>query len=229
MSERVATEEGALTGSAASGQRVGAYVPPRVAGLHVAGPDATVVARLERLTGLSSAFSDELDRLGLRSAVPASVAPPLRPTDVVIGRAVTLRYLPARTAVPGPSMLAHLTLAEYAQPGDVMVISAPPGVDVSVLGGQAAAAVLRSGLVGCVVFGAVRDVDEIIATGLRTWARVRTPVTGRGRLEAVEINGPVDAAGVQVMPGDVVVADASGIAFVPAEVFASIAEKLTRT
>jgi len=126
-------------------------------------------------------------------------------------------------------MLAHLTLAEYAQPGDVMVISAPPGVDVSVLGGQAAAAVLRSGLVGCVVFGAVRDVDEIIATGLRTWARVRTPVTGRGRLEAVEINGPVDAAGVQVMPGDVVVADASGIAFVPAEVFASIAEKLTRT
>lgn len=209
-------------------QPVGSYVPERIAALDIPVPDATVVAALERITGLSPAFSDELDLLGLRSVVPASKVPPLRATDKVIGRAITLRYLPARSVSGGPTMLAHLTLAVQARPGDVMVITAPHGLDASVLGGKAAAAAVQAGIVGCVVSGAVRDVDEIVSVGLRTWASIRTPLTGRGRLEAIEINGPLDFVGVQVVPGDIVVADESGIAFVPAEAFASIAERLLR-
>jgi regulator of RNase E activity RraA len=178
------------------------------------------------VTGLSSAFSDELDALGIRTAVPVSAARPLRDGDVVIGRAQTIRYLPTRSLEPGNGRLAHLTLFEMIAPGDVAVITAPAGVAASVLGGKAAAAGVRAGLGGLVAYGAVRDIDEILATGLPVWASVRTPVTGRGRIEAVEINGPLDVAGVQVVPRDVVVADASGIVFVPADLFEELARRV---
>lgn len=205
---------------------IGAYVPPLVARLEPAPLDPELVAAVRRVPGLSSAFSDELDRLGMRTAVPATAAPPLRGDDVVVGRAQTIRYLPTRSLEPGNGRLAHLTLFELIEPGDVAVIAAPPGIAASVLGGKAAAAGLRAGLGGLVALGAVRDIDEILATGLPVWATARTPVTGRGRIEAVEINGPLDAAGVQVVPGDIVVADSSGIVFVPADRFEELARRV---
>jgi 4-hydroxy-4-methyl-2-oxoglutarate aldolase len=205
---------------------IGAYRPARVATLDAPLPDPQLVAALRGVTGLSSAFSDELDGLGYRTAVPAAALPPLRPGDLAIGRAITLRYLPTRRLELGNGRLAHLSLFGLAAPGDVAVIVAPDGIDGSVLGGRAAAAAVRAGIVGCVVAGAVRDLDEIEESGLPLWTRARTPATGRGRLEAVEINGPVEVAGVQVLPGDVVVADSSGIVAVPSEHFAELARRI---
>ncbi len=205
---------------------IGAYVPPRMAQIDVAPPDPGLVASLRAVSGLSSAVADELDRLGVRTTVPAGQLSPLRPADVAIGRAVTLRYLPTRRPGTGVGRLAHLTLFGSASAGDVAVIACPAGSTGSALGGRAAAAAVAAGLAGCIVDGAIRDLDEIDASGLPTWARLRTPLTGRGRIEAVEINGPVEIGGVQVLPGDVVVADASGLAAIPADLFAAVAGRI---
>ena len=204
---------------------VGAYRPPRVGTLDSRPPDRALVAELAGLSGVSSAFSDQLDLLGVRSAVAATTLGPLRETDVLIGRALTLRYLPIRRTADG-SRLAHLTAAATALTGDVLVIAAPRDLAASVLGGKAAAACVAAGLAGLIVDGAIRDVDEIDATGLRVWARARTPITGRGRLDAIEINGPVEVGGVAVVPGDVVVADRSGVVFVPADRFPTLARSV---
>lgn len=206
--------------------QIGAYVPPTVHAIATPAPDADLVAALRAVTGLSSAVADELDMLGIRTAAPASALRPLRPEDVVVGRALTLRYLPVRTGGTGTGRLAHLTLFGSAGPGDVAVIAAPPGSTASVLGGRAAAAGVRAGLAGCVIDGAIRDVDEIVATGLPIWSARHTPMTGRGRIEAIEINGPVELAGIQVIAGDVVVADASGVAAIPAERFEEVARRI---
>jgi regulator of RNase E activity RraA len=203
---------------------VGFYRPPRIGSVSDEPPDPAIVARLLRLGGLSSAFSDALDEVGWQTAVPASTLVPLRAGDVVVGRALTLHYLPMRVA--GPSRLAHLTAFVDARPGDVLVVSAPPASRVSVLGGLAAAAAVAAGVAAVVVQGAVRDVDEIDATGLAVWSTAVTPITGRGRLDALEINGPVEICGVQVVPGDVVVADRSGVAFVPRDRFDALAERV---
>ena len=211
--------------TAPSAAPIGAYRPPRIATIDAPSVDPALVARLRRVPGLSSAFSDELDTLGIRTAVPASDLPPLREGDVAVGRALTLRYLPMRT-VRGESRLAHLTVCEVAEPGDVLVISAPRGSRESVMGGKAAAATVAAGVLAIVVDGAVRDVDEIDPTGLAAWARVRTPITGRGRLDAVEINGAVEIGGVAVEPGDIVVADRSGVVFVPSDLFVELAERI---
>jgi 4-hydroxy-4-methyl-2-oxoglutarate aldolase len=190
------------------------------------GPD--VLAALRGVSGLASAVSDELDARGLRGAVPATEAPPLLDARVV-GPALTLRYLPERlragrlAAEGSPGRLGNQALAAAARPGDVVVIDGGGVTEVSLLGGLAAADALAAGVVAALVDGAVRDVDEIVAAGLPTWAVARTPVTGRRRMEAVELNGWVAFRGVQVRPGDVVVADSSGICFVPPEVFPEIA------
>ena len=201
---------------------VGRYRPDRIATLSGPGPDAGLVHRLRSVSGLSSAFSDALDDIGFQTAVPASVLRPLRTGDVLVGRALTLRYLPMRTRT-GSSRLAHLTVCEHARPGDILVISAPAAGVASVLGGKAAAAAAASGIAGIVVQGPVRDLDEVDATGLAVWSTAATPITGRGRMDAVEINGPVEVCGVQCVAGDVVVADRSGVVFVPAASFADLA------
>lgn len=206
---------------------VGTYRPRRIGRLHGNGPDTTLVERLLAVTGLSSAFSDELDGLGYRTAVPSSLLRPLRTGDVVIGRAVTLRYIASRE-VRAAARLAHATAWQQGRRGDVLVIEAPDA-ESSVLGGQAAEAAVSAGIAAVVVDGAVRDLDEIDHSGLPVWTRGRTPATGRNRFEAVEINGPVQIGTVGVEAGDVVVADRSGVVFVPADVFAPAAWRILGT
>jgi 4-hydroxy-4-methyl-2-oxoglutarate aldolase len=54
------------------------------------------------------------------------------------------------------------------------------------------------------------------------WSSHVTPVSGNRRLEAVAINYPICCAGIQVCAGDVVVADSTGICFVPPEVLSAV-------
>jgi 4-hydroxy-4-methyl-2-oxoglutarate aldolase len=191
--------------------------------------DPEVVAALRAVSGLASAVSDELDARGLLGAVPASQAPPLLDSARVVGPALTMRYLPerlrpGRLAAGGSNgRLGNGALAAAARPGDVAVVDGGGVAEASLLGGIAAADALRAGIVAVLVDGAVRDVDEIVAAGLPTWAAARTPVTGRRRMEAVELNGWIAFRGVQVRPGDIVVADSSGICFVPPDAFPEIA------
>lgn len=211
-----------------AGGRIGAFEPERTRRLGTTPPDARLVEELRHVSGLSSAASDALDALGLRLAVPVDAIGLIGPPAAAVGRAITLRYLPTRSVGTGPpeGRLAHRTLFGLAEPGDIAVISAPAQIDASVLGGQALAAAREGGLAGIVVDGAVRDVDELVDVGLPVWAARRTQVTGRGRLEAVEINGPLATAGVRVEAGDVVIADVSGICFVPADRFDAVARRI---
>jgi 4-hydroxy-4-methyl-2-oxoglutarate aldolase len=209
--------------------KVGSFVPERIRSVDTAAPDPALVAELVAVGGLSSAAADALDRHGLRSVVPATLVPPLGDGGAVVGRALTLRYLPARSDVGAREplgRLAHRTAFDLAGPGDILVISSPASIDASVMGGEALAAARAAGIAAVVVDGAVRDIDELLAVGVPVWARRRTPLTGRGRIDAAEINGPIEVAGVQVVAGDIVVADASGISFIPAELFDAIAREI---
>ncbi len=186
--------------------------------------DPEVATALAAIPGLSGSCSDVLDELGYRLVVPAAVLGPLSPDVVVIGRAVTIRYVPSRLR-DGDGKLAHLTAAQLGRPGDVLVISAP-AVPHSVLGGQAARALRSVGIAGVVVDGFIRDLDEVAASGLPIWFRGSTAISGRRRVDVAEINGAVEIAGITVLAGDVIVADRSGIAVVPTELFERFAERL---
>jgi len=87
------------------------------------------------------------------------------------------------------------------------------------------------GIAGVIVDGAVRDVDQAAGYGLPVYGAVAVPRTARGRVAERGWNIPVTIAGVLVRPGDYVIADGSGVVFVPrehAEAVVATAEAITR-
>src|SRR5262249_11764582 len=155
-----------------------------------------------------------------------------RSAATVVGQVQTLAYLPSRRHVlydghdQSPPRLAHLALYRLSRAGDVAVIDARMETPVSVLGRLAANAAAPLGLARLIADGAVRDVDQIAAAGLPLWSRSVTPRSGKSRAEAVSVNAPVQCGGVQVAPGDLAVADATGICFVPVELVDDVAARV---
>ncbi|MCZ7538165.1 MAG: hypothetical protein M5T61_20990 [Acidimicrobiia bacterium] len=78
------------------------------------------------------------------------------------------------------------------------------------------------GELGAVVDGGIRDVSRSRELGFPVWAREVSPITGKWRIETVEVNGSVEIGGVRVSPGDVVVADSTGVCFIPLDALESV-------
>jgi regulator of RNase E activity RraA len=215
---------------AAVRHKLAGIIPPeRIARVKFPRPSPLVIEAFKKIPDPTPTISDVLDGLGINGIVSASVLRPLLPDRVVVGPALTLRYEPERLTVTKgyieneKSKLAHLDALAIAEPGDVLVIDAG-GQETSVTGGLAALSALKAGLAGSIVDGGVRDVGGIRQLGYPVWSRHITPRSGKLRLEAVEINGPVMVAGVQVNPGDLIVADATGVAVIPC----GLAERVLR-
>ena len=181
---------------------------------------------LEDLTGTTS---DALDECGVAGAVPGAVLRPTDPGARIAGQALTVlnRRLDERSAT---SRLGEIEAHNLAEPGDVLVIQGVAGI--SSMGGISATVGRRQGEAGAVVDGAVRDVDHSRRIGYPVWCSGVSPITGKWRLETVAVNRAVRIAGIEVHPGDVVVADECGVCFVPfgraAEVLAA-AQRLARS
>lgn len=178
-----------------------------------------VVARFLALDDLSATVADALDALGIHGSIGSSTLDPTLPQSRVVGKAVTLRNVPTRmdayrAVTDGAWLMAEVHALELADEGDVIVISGLP--EVSNMGGIVAALAVRAGIAGAVVDGAVRDVGQSRRRGFPIWSRDISPATGKWRGTSVEINATIAVAGVAVEPGDLVVADETGVCFIPA-------------
>ena len=166
------------------------------------GPDA--IAGFLALGDLCSTVSDALDELGVGGGVAASRLQPRVPGARVVGPAITIRYAPEGANVGAirargeRARLADRDLYAVGQAGDVAVFDVHGFEGASIMGGLSARWARRLGIAGCVVDGAVRDVEAIRRAELPVWARAVTPVSGKHRLAAVEINGEVSLAGLPV-------------------------------
>lgn len=180
---------------------------------------------------LTGTVSDILDALGYNKVIAANVLPPIEPGHMIVGTAVTLRSIPVeKTTTQGLIDHDFIKMASrevnyLAEPGDVLVGDAGGMTEMSSMGGQSFVSAKIRGLEGVVLDGAVRDVGEIRKYGVPTWCRGATPRTGKCRIEAIEINGPVVLNHIQVNPGELVIADDSGICFVPPQHAAMVLEK----
>src|SRR5271169_1666833 len=183
---------------------------------------------LHDLTGIAS---DAMDELGIVGAVPAAVLRPNDPKARVVGRALTVRNVAASAPVPdkvkaGVSGLGEIEAHNLAEAGDVLVVQ---GVDqVSNLGGMSATIGHRQGEIGAIVDGGARDVDHSRAIGLPVWSKSVSPITGKWRVETVAVNKPVTICGIAVNPGDLVLADETGVCFIPRERAAEVLARAQR-
>ncbi|WP_258767239.1 RraA family protein [Bradyrhizobium arachidis] len=168
----------------------------------------------------SSVISDIMDEMGITGATGASVLKPTIAGSTMVGPALTVRNIVQRehvyeTARGHVNRMAEFEAHNLALPGDVVVIDGVAGI--SNMGGISAQTGKRQGEVGAIVQGGVRDVGHSRRVGYPIWATEITPVTGKWRIETIEINGDIQIAGVRVSPGDIVVADETGVCFIPLE------------
>ena len=169
-------------------------------------------AIIERLAKLDTcAVSDALDSLNLKGATWG--VRPQWPCPKIAGRAVTMKIKPAGLQQP----TQHLGTApiEAAQPGDIIVIDNGGKLEFSCWGGLLALSAKLKGVGGVVIDGASRDIDEARDLEFPVYARGVVPMTARGRVMQESYNQEIQFAGVQCHPGDMVLADGSGVIIIP--------------
>ncbi len=171
-------------------------------------------AIVERLAKLDTcAVSDALDSLSLKGATFG--VRPQWSCPRIVGRAVTMKIKPAGIEQPKQ----HLGTApiEAAQPGDIIVVDNGGKLEFSCWGGLLALSAKLKGISGVVIDGASRDIDEARELEFPVYARGAVPMTARGRVVQESFNQEIQFAGVQCRPGDLVIADASGVVIIPKE------------
>jgi 4-hydroxy-4-methyl-2-oxoglutarate aldolase len=173
------------------------------------------VKRLNRLD--TCAVSDAMDKLGLPDRVVSGLEQRSTARRIA-GRVLTYRLVPAEEAPAQGGTPRHLGTAaiDLAQPGDVIVVEQRTGRDAGCWGGILTLGAKVRGVAGVIADGPVRDVDEARSYDFPVYCRGLTARTARGRVAEAETNQPVRIGDVTVAPGDFVIADASGVAFVPA-------------
>ena len=192
---------------------------------------AGVVVGFRQVADLTGMSSDAMDELGIVGVVPASVLRPTMPGVRIVGRALTVQNVARDMPVPravatGVSTLGEIEAHNLSEPGDVLVLQ---GVDqVSNLGGMTATIGHRQGQIGAIVDGGARDIDHSRGIGYPIWSRSVSPVTGKWRVETIAVNKPVTICGIQVHPGDLVLADEVGVCFIPRDRAADVLARVQR-
>jgi regulator of RNase E activity RraA len=166
----------------------------------------------ERLLNVDScAVSDTMDSLGLKGTVaglgPVSVA------KKIAGPVLTVLLGPPAEDIPK----RHLCTAaiEAGGPGDIIVVKNRVRPDAAGWGGLLSTAALEQGIAGTIVDGPARDVDESRELGYPVYASAAISFTARGRTQEHAWNETIEVGEVTVEPGDWVIADGSGVVFIP--------------
>ena len=184
-------------------------------------PPSGAVERFLALGDCSGIISDVMDELGIPAGiVGASTLKPTIPGQVICGPALTVRNIAQRVDALAGARASLNKMAEFeahnlAEDGDVLVIEGVSGM--SNMGGISALTGKRAGERGSIVMGGIRDIPHSRSIGYPIWASEITPITGKWRLETVEINGTIMIGDVRVAAGDLVVADDTGVCFIPGD------------
>ena len=145
---------------------------------------------------------------------------PLGQGQRLVGRARTCRYLMRRApeGPPNPEARRHsaeIALIEEIAPGDVFCIDALGVPTAGIIGDILTARLKARGATAAVVHGAVRDVPYIKEVGLPVFSGTSHPSASGRDVVAVDYDQPANMAGVQVLSGDIILADDEAVLAMP--------------
>ncbi len=156
-----------------------------------------------------------------RAGVMRSFMRPLTTDTRFVGPALTVRLEPG-------NQVDCLDALSVAQAGDVIVVDAAGETETSIWGGLMSGLCQMKGVVGAVVDGAIRDTDETRDLGFFIFSKAIVPRSTHtpysGRMEPIEINVPIQCAGILVRPGDLVLGDEVGVTVIALEHAAEVLE-----
>lgn len=169
--------------------------------------------------------ADALDVLGHRDQTAVGVRRLWDDCPKVAGRVMPMLLGPEHE---GSTVMGTLEAIEAAAPGDVLLFDNGGRLDQNTFGSIAAFCAERAGVVGAIADGASRDVDDMRTQNFPVYAKGTSTTTVRGRVGMAGFNVPVKCSGIEVNPGDYVIADGSGVVFIPGAIVEQVIETAPR-
>ena len=175
---------------------------------------------LEALKGVTTAtLTTVLLKKGLRN-VWVRGAKALQPGQPrIVGRAFTLRFVPAREDLATPasssSPISTRAAIEAMPEGCITVVDAMGITDAGIFGDILCARMAKKGVAALVTDGVVRDLAGVLGTGLPVWCAGAAAPPSVAGLTFVDWQQPIGCGGVAIFPDDVIVVDQDGAVVIP--------------
>ena len=188
--------------------------------------DPAVVRVLEHVA--TATITTVLLKKGLRNVWLRGTRPLAAGYPRIVGRAFTLRFVPAREDLATPASwgapISTRAAIEAMPAGCVAVVGAMGVTDAGIFGDILCARMKKRGVAALVSDGVVRDLAGVLGTGLPTWCQGAAAPASVNGLTFVGWQEPIGCGGVAVMPNDVIVADGDGAVVVPAALLDEVLE-----
>ncbi|MDE2514630.1 MAG: ribonuclease activity regulator RraA [Rhodospirillales bacterium] len=173
------------------------------------------------LAAISTAtLTTVLLKKGLRNVWMRGTRPLAPGQPRIVGRAFTLRFVPAREDLATPeswsSPKSTRAAIEDMPAGCIAVVDAMGVTDAGIFGDILCARMHKRGVAALITDGVVRDVAGVLGTGLPVWCQGAAAPPSVAGLTFVDWQIPVGCGGVAVFPDDVVVVDQDGAVLIPA-------------
>jgi regulator of RNase E activity RraA len=181
------------------------------------------------LAGVTTAtLTTILLKKGLRNVWLRGAMPLKAGQGRIIGRAFTLRFVPAREDLATPeswsSPKSTRAAIEAMPDGCIAVVDAMGITDAGIFGDILCARMKKKNVAALVTDGVVRDLDGVLGTELPVWCAGASAPPSVAGLTFVDWNEPVGCGGVAVFPNDVIVVDNDGAVVIPAALIDEILE-----
>jgi len=180
--------------------------------------DAQAIAILSQIT--TATITTLLLKKGLRNVWLRGTRPLRAGQPRLVGRAFTLRFVPAREDLATPeswsSPISTRAAIEDMPAGCIAVVDSMGVTDAGIFGDILCARIAKRNVTALVTDGVLRDVAGVLATPLPVWCSGAAAPPSVAGLTFVAWQQPIACGGVAVFPGDVVVADDDGAVLIPA-------------
>lgn len=180
--------------------------------------DPVIVRTLQGVT--TATLTTVLLKKGLRNVWMRGTKPLKPGLPRLVGRAFTLRFVPAREDLATPaswgSPISTRAAIEAMPAGCIAVVDSMRTTDAGIFGDILCARMQKRGVTALVTDGVVRDLDGVLGTNLPVWCQGTAAPASVNGMTFVSWQEPIGCGGVAVFPNDVVVVDTDGAVLIPA-------------
>ena len=171
-----------------------------------------------------------LFKRGFRNQFIQNVQPVESLSAPMVGRAFTLRYIPAREDLNTIEVFKdpnhpQRVAVETCPPNYVLVIDSRKDARAASAGSILLTRLMKRGVAGVVTDGGFRDSEEISRLAFPAFHQRPSAPTNLTLHQAIAINEPIGCGDVAVFPGDYIMGDNDGVMVIPAHLAKEVSQE----